>query len=103
MGRTAMRKVHVREENGRKHTYEAGDEIPDDIAEYITNPGVWIGEGEFVQEETENSLHETDELSKLSIRQLAKLAQDKGVELPPNAKKADLLQALRDAGVTSVG
>lgn len=105
MGRRVMRKVHVRVPgSSAKFTYQAGDEVPDEHAEYITNPGAWLGENDHSPEPNpDNTVEITDELSELSVRQLTKLANDKNVEMPANAKKQDLLTALRNAGVISIG
>ena len=104
MGRRVMRHVHLRDGNNQKHSFQAGDEVPEELEHYITNPGAWLGEGDLGHEpDAEERVEIEDELSELTIRQLNKLAQDKKVPLPENARKSELLKALRDAGVKSIG
>ena len=104
MGRIAMRKFHLWiPDSTKKHTFQAGQEVPDDLVQYVTNKAVWIGEGDFNNTpDLEEPDDIQDELSKLTVRQLAKLCIDKHITPPNNARKADLLEVLRAAGVTSV-
>ena len=41
MGKTAKRPVQVSDESGVPHRFEAGEEVPDELAARIDNPAVW--------------------------------------------------------------
>lgn len=41
MPKTTYQPVNVTDENGVTHTFQAGDEIPDELVERIDNSGIW--------------------------------------------------------------
>lgn len=106
MSRVAVRNVTIHSDTMGKRSFEAGEEVPDEWEELVDNDAVWLGENDYaneIDEEDEDAEPPKDELDRLSVRQLAKLAYDRKVPMPNNAKKADILQALRAEGITSVG
>jgi hypothetical protein len=51
MPKTTYQPVNVTDENGVTHTFQAGDEVPDELVARIDNPGIWEQpEGEIVDE-----------------------------------------------------
>lgn len=105
----ARRNFHlvVEDENGEREIlqFEAGDTIPGDLVPLITNLSIFEGEEKFSpgnpehEESTTGSFgskakgHPTG-FDAMTVRELIQVANDNNIELPGNAKKAEIIMAL---------
>lgn len=69
-------------------------ELKDDLAQIIVKQGL----AEYIEEqiEEEEESKEVVDYSKLKVAELKELLNDKGIEIPKGAKKADLISLLSE-------
>lgn len=69
-------------------------ELKDDLAQIIVKQGL----AEYIEEqiEEEEEQKEIIDYSKLKVAELKELLNDKGIEIPKGAKKADLISLLSE-------
>lgn len=102
------------DEDGVQHKFAPGDDVPEEIAEKVTgeifqppaNEELFTdgnADTELVGADphAESAKAEDDEeindnLNRMTVPQLVKLANDRNLEVPDNPKKRDLLKLLRD-------
>lgn len=99
--------VHVFDDAGERHVFGPGDDVPAWAAKKITNPHVWAGgDG---QTDTADSDADTSGGGEVAVPPMtgtgsgkeawARYAAARGVSVPDGARRDDIVQALRDAGV----
>ena len=69
-------------------------ELKDDLAQIIVKQGLAECIEEQIEEEEESK--EVVDYSKLKVAELKELLNDKGIEIPKGAKKADLISLLSE-------
>lgn len=100
--------VHVTDLDGRTRAFESGQDLPDWAAAQITNPDVWEGElPRHLQCEQDPSRPPEDaspaeppRAGKGSGRDVwAAYAASRGVEVPGDASRDDIVSALTERGI----
>lgn len=86
--------------------YQAGEEPAPEHLAHINNPRCFLGEDEHSPgndpdpDDINDPLADAkDGLQKLSVAQLVRLANDKGISFPASPRKRDLVTLLREQGV----
>lgn len=91
-------------------TYLPGDRVPDEVAALVENPAIWTPRGQKVEdyieppaegeiEEEEFLEEEHDYLESMTVSQLRGFAHENNIPLHDATKKADIIDAIRDATI----
>lgn len=84
---------------GQSYTYGPDDEVPPEHAEMITNPSAWAEEPS-PPVTAEAQATDVATLAQLDLPKLRALAQRHDVEVGERARKADIVSALTERGIT---
>lgn len=105
-GKKLARGVVVRDEDGNTHSFNAGDDVPGDLAKLVTNPTAWedgAEDDEVVLDDKEGNesnppgVAYTDGYTTMKVADLLRLAQERKIDLKGQSRKDDVVEALREA------
>lgn len=98
--REAKMTVHGTDEDGTPFTYYEGQAVPEEHARLVKNERVFGGNGRTDSggegSDADEGKRTGTEYDDMKVPELLQMSQDRGLELPSSAKKAELIAALKE-------